>query len=135
MPGMPINCAGGDFVGKGTLDIGALWTGPKASKFNGFTFARPKTRYTASDVISLTELRQEQGKSFAGTAVAAGAGALLFGGIGLLAGALGGGNTSHTVVAVRFRDGKTVVFSIDSQDKAFMCLKLYSLENDLIRQP
>lgn len=133
MATLPIKCIGGDFLGGGGLRFGVLWSGPKADKFDGFGFSTPKKRYAPSDLVKLSEIGQEQAKSFLGASVAAGAGALLFGGIGLLAGALAGGNKHNTIAAVEFSDGKKAAFSIDPNCKPYMCLKLYALEKQIVQ--
>lgn len=132
MAAQPIKCIGGDFIGSGDIHFGVLWLGPKADKFQGFSFSMPKQRYAPSDVVKLTEMGQEQVKSFLGASVAAGAGALLLGGIGLVAGALAGGNKHNSLVAVEFADGKKAAFSIDPSNKPYICFKLYALERGLV---
>ena len=69
-----VQCVGGHYIGRATIQSGTSLTGAKASKFTGFTFAQPKHRYLPHDIIRLTEMQYEQAKSFAGTAAAAGAG-------------------------------------------------------------
>lgn len=133
MAAQPIKCIGGDFIGNGGLHFGVLWSGPKAEKFDGFSFSTPEKRYAPSELTKLSEIGQEQAKSFLGASVAAGAGALLFGGIGLVAGALAGGNKHNTIAAVEFSDGKKAAFPIDPNCKPYMCLKLYALEKKIIQ--
>ncbi|MBM3299782.1 MAG: hypothetical protein FJ279_09035 [Planctomycetes bacterium] len=133
MAGIPLKCIGGDFVGNGAIHIGVLWSGPKSDKFQGLSFSTPKKEYAPGDLVKLTELQQEQAKSFLGASMAAGVGALLFGGVGLVAGALAGGNKQRTIVAVEFSDGKKAAFSVSPDDKAYMCLKLYALEKGVVQ--
>jgi hypothetical protein len=133
MAAQPVKCLGGDYIGNGGIHFGALWSGPKADKFQGISFSMPKKKYAPSEIVKLTELGQEQAKSFLGASVAAGAGALLFGGIGLVAGALAGGNKHNTMAAIEFADGKKAAFSIDPNNKPYICLKLYALEKGLIQ--
>lgn len=133
MATQPIKCVGGDFMGNGGIRFGILWWGPSANKFQGMTFSTPKKKYKATEIVRLTEMGQEQAKSFLGAAAAAGAGALLFGGIGLIAGALAGGNKHKILVASEFSDGKKAAFFIDPQNKPYICLKLYALEKGLVQ--
>ncbi|MGF1645073.1 MAG: hypothetical protein ACFCUJ_15655 [Thiotrichales bacterium] len=128
MATQPFKCVGGDFIGDGGIQFGVLWSGPVADKFHGISFSMPKKKYTPSEVVKMTEMGQEQTKSFLGASIAAGAGALLFGGVGLIAGALAGGNKHNTFVGVEFSDGKKAAFSIDPNNRPYICLKLYALE-------
>ena len=128
----PIDCIGGDFIGKGSLRFGVLWFGPSPRKFKGFKFSKPRKRYSRSDVVKVTEMGQEQAKSFVGASAAAGAGALLLGGIGLVAGALAGGNKHKIIVGVEFADGKKAAFSIKPNNKPYACLKLYAIKKNLL---
>ena len=58
--------------------------------------------------------------------------ALGSGGIGLLAGALAGGKKQLVIVLLDFFDGKQVAFATPANDYAYLCLKLYAIENDLV---
>lgn len=127
-----VQCVGGHYIGRASIQSGISLTGAKASKFTGLTFTQPKQRYLPHDIVRLTEMQYEQAKSFAGTAAAAGAGVLLFGGIGLLAGALAGGKKQLVIVVLDFFDGKQVAFATPANDYAYLCLKLYAIENDLV---
>ena len=122
----------GTTLEKGGIRFGALWTGPKARKFKGISFSKPKKKYSPSEVIKLAEMGQEQAKSFKGPSAAPGADVPFFYGIGLLVDALAGGNKHKTIVAVEFADGRKAAFSIDPNNKPYACLKLYAIENGLI---
>ena len=131
MPGL-YKSVGGEFSGGCDIRIGVLWTGPKAKKFKGIRTFKPKTNYTPSEIVSVKEMGREQVKSFLGSAVGAGAGTLLFGGIGLVAGALAGGNRNKTLVAVEFSDGKKIAFLVKQNDKLYQCLKLFASEKQMM---
>ena len=128
-----IECIGGDYSGKGGIRFGALWTGPKARKFKGISFSQPKKNYSPSEVIKLEEMGQEQAKSFIGASAAPGADIPFFYGIGFVVDALAGGKKHKTIVAVEFADGKKAAFSIDPNNEPYVCLKLYAIENGLIK--
>ena len=133
MAAKPVALVGGDFVGNGAIHFGVLWSGPQADKFHGVSFKTPKVKYAPADVVKLSELGQEQVKSFLGASVTAAAGALFLGGIGLIAGALAGGNKRNTIAAIEFSDGRKCAFSIDPTDRVYMCLKLFAIENRLLQ--
>jgi hypothetical protein len=127
-----VKVVGGDFVGTGAIHYGILWLGPKANKFQGITLKKPKKNYRPDDVVKFSELQNEQAKSFLGSALSAAVGAALFGRIGLVAGALAGGNTHKIIAAVEFSDGNKVDFTTDLNDQAYSCLKLYAVKNMII---
>lgn len=132
MANQPVKVVGGDFTGACYIKFGVLWSGPQAAKFGGICFATPKTEYSPSDVVRVKELQQEQCKSFLGASVAAGAGAMLLGPVGLLAGALAGGNRQSTVVGVEFSDGRKVLISINPNNKPYQCMKLFAIEKNIV---
>ena len=133
MAAQQFDCIGGDFIGRGGLRFGVLWTGPRAGKFKGFKFSKPRKKYSHKEVVKVTEISQEQAKSFLGASAAAGAGALLLGGIGLVAGALAGGNKHRVIVGVEFKDGKKAAFSINPKNKPYACLKLFASKKGLLQ--
>ena len=125
---------GGDFMGSVIISIGALWTGPKASKFKSLSLNKPNAKYTLDDIESVQEMSYEVAKSFAASAVGAGAGMLVLGGFGLVAGAIVSGNNKRKVVtSIKFKDGRHVVFAIKPDDKPYQCLKLAAVENKIYK--
>lgn len=64
-----------------------------------------------ADIAQVDIITQENSTSVLGKAAWATAGALALGPAGLLAGAIGGGNTNKTQALVTFTDGKSVLLS------------------------
>jgi hypothetical protein len=62
--------------------------------------------YKSDDFLSVTQINQQNQTSIMAKLGWGGIGALALGPLGMIAGALGGGNKSTAVVAVEFKDGK-----------------------------
>jgi len=76
--------------------------------------ASPREEVPASEVASLAVVGQATGKSFGGAAVAGLAGGLLLGPVGLVAGALAGGNKDAVTFELTLRDGRRLLGSAKS---------------------
>jgi hypothetical protein len=75
----------------------------------------------ASEIASLEVVGQATGKSFGGSAAAGLAGGLLLGPVGLVAGALAGGNKDAVTFQLTLRDGRRVLGS--AKPTAFQALQ------------
>jgi len=81
----------------------------------------PETR----DIAQVDIITQENSTSVLGKAAWATAGALALGPVGLIAGAIGGGNTNKTQALVTFTDGKSVLLSGKAKAINFVVQAVY----------
>ena len=72
--------------------------------------------YTVDQIEMLEEVSEENKASVAGKLGWGAAGAVAFGGLGLLAGVLAGGNRNKVVFAVQFKDGKRALIECSRKE-------------------
>jgi hypothetical protein len=133
------NAVAGDYLGKNNICIGVLWSGPKAEKFDGIDFMVAKftglasgVKYAPYQLKRVIQLSSES--SVSGSAMTGLAGGLLFGGAGLIAGALAGGRKSILKIGIEFDDGRKVVLEQTPDNKALQCLLLFAREKGILEQ-
>lgn len=121
----------GDFEGRVEIKIGALWAGPKASKFKGFNM-QPGHKYKPEDLRRIVYLSEESSKSFLSGAVRGVAGGLLLGGVGAIAGVMSAGNkTKLANYGVELVDGKKFIMAQSPKDKVLLCMLAYAKERGI----
>lgn len=121
----------GDFEGSVEIKIGALWTGPKASKFKGFNMY-PGFKYKPEDIKRIVYLSDESSKSFLSGAVRGVAGGLLLGGVGAIAGVMSAGSkTKIANYGVELMDGKKFIMAQSPNNKHLLCM-IYSATYRLV---
>jgi len=86
----------------------------------------PSESVHAAEIASLEAVGQASGKSFGGSAAAGLAGGLLLGPVGLVAGALAGGNKNAVTFQLTLRDGRRVLGS--AKPAAFQALQAAEFE-------
>ena len=79
----------------------------------------------ASAIAAVEEVNQENSTSVMGKAAWGAAGLALLGGVGLLAGALGGGNRNRSILSVRFTDGRKVLLQTKPVETAALISMAY----------
>jgi|TARA_Y100000294_G_C8543569_1_gene332204 hypothetical protein len=87
------------------------------------SFIKRKTyEYPLEKVVQVGVINEEtqKEKKFVGSAVGAGLGAIVLGPIGLVAGALAGGNKSSKKIkiGIKFKDKNWIIFELDSKKMA-----------------
>jgi hypothetical protein len=99
---------------------------PAGSTMRSFRAGSPYESVHAAEIASLEVVGQATGKSFGGAAVAGIAGGLVLGPVGLLAGALAGGNRDAVTFQLTLRDGRRVLGS--AKPAAFQALQAAEFE-------
>lgn len=94
---------------------------PAGSTTRSFRVGSPYESVHAAEIASLEVVGQASGKSFGGAAAAGIAGGLVLGPVGLLAGALAGGNRDAVTFQLTLRDGRRVLGS--AKPAAFQVLQ------------
>ncbi len=117
----------------------------KLTESLGFFKTGVEKLYPLSKIVQIGVIDEEniKEKKFTGSAVGAGVGGLLLGPVGLIAGALAGGNKKYKIVKVgiKFIDEHWVIIELDTKDiadrawlEAFQNLKVVD-ENTIKKAP
>ena len=113
---------GGDWpAGNGAQIRTSLWGKPKTITLHKGFFR--KDRLSVADITAVESVAKENETSTAGKIGWGTAGALALGPVGLLAGAIMGGNHNKTTLLIRFKDGRAALLQGDSK----MMMPLYGL--------
>lgn len=104
--------------------------GIEVKETTGF-FKSKKHTYETKDIISIGVVNEEieKSKSFVGSAVGAGLGGLVLGPIGLIAGALAGGNKKSTLIklGIKLRDKNWILAEYNTKSTVDK-LQLYNIQ-------
>jgi hypothetical protein len=105
----------GDFPQNSYVTLETGWSGkPKALKMPRGWWRT--TSYGIRHIVSVQQVDQQNSTSILGKAGWGAVGAIALGPLGLLAGVLGGGNRSSTILAVEFSDGKRALLQGKSKE-------------------
>ena len=110
-----IKIIAGDCPHNGYAIVEKGWSGkPKALKVSRGWWRN--TVYQPKHIVSVEQVDKNNHTSILGKAGWGAVGAVALGPLGLIAGALGGGNRSTTIVAIEFVDGKRALLQGKSKE-------------------
>lgn len=110
---------GGSFGAVDTATINLDWGG----KLKSIVLQQGKSIHLTllpAHITSAAILSEQDKKSFVGTVVGGAIGGFVFGGAGLLAGAMASGNKRKLLALVTFKDGRSCAMELE--DKAFKAI-------------
>ena len=107
-----VNVIAGDVV-KGRWDFAGTWN-PQTVSFDNLRLVHGlHVFYFKNDIRSVDLIKEENKKEFLGSATAGAIGGLLLGPVGLVAGALAGGNKNEVTFIGYLNDGKKFMATTD----------------------